>query len=198
MVAALVVIVLALGVGLFLTMRDASRLERASRPETTTTTEAAAASGTVPKDFTTHRDPQAGFSISYPKVWQQLGAPDGDLRLLLGAGGQDSLLVRVVTLEQPVTAENLADVKAFTDSIVMGSGVEILQQRSITLNDLPGYYYLYAFVDAESGQQGVHAHYFLFSGTKMNTLVFQALPADNFTRLAPVFDAVAESFKATS
>ena len=40
----------------------------------------------------------------------------------------------------------------------------------------------------------MHAHYFLFSGTKMNVLVFQALP-DDFANVAPTFDMIAESFR---
>lgn len=152
---------------------------------------------TVPAGFTTYTDPETAFSISHPTQWERLKPPESDVRLLLGAGGQNSLLVRVIRLEQPVTAANIGDVKAFTDSIVSGAGVTILQERSITLGGLPGYYYLYTFTDTASGQKGLHAHYFLFAGRKMNTLVFQALPADDFSGLAATFDQVAESFRST-
>lgn len=147
-------------------------------------------------DFTKHKDEEFGFSISYPKEWERLEPPaeQKDIRLLLSAGGQDSLLVRVVRIEQEVTAENLGDVKAFTDSIVSGADIKVLQERTITLGGMPGFYYLYSFNDEASGTQGLHAHYFLFQGKKMNTLVFQALPADNFAKLADTFDTVAESF----
>lgn len=151
----------------------------------------------APKDFTTHKDDEFGFSISYPKDWERLQSPADDIRLLLSAGGQDSLLVRIVRIEAEVTAENLGDVKAFTDSIVSGADIKVLQERTISLGGMPGYYYLYSFNDEPSGTQGLHAHYFLFQGKKMNTLVFQALPADNFGDLADTFDQVAESFRST-
>lgn len=163
-------------------------------PTATTSSEDSVA---APKDFTTYKDDEFGFSISYPESWERLEPPNNDIRLLLSAGGQDSLLVRVVRIEQEVTAENLGDVKAFTDSIVSGADIKVLQERTITLGGMPGYYYLYSFNDEESGTQGLHAHYFLFQGKKMNTLVFQALPADNFPKLADTFDQVAESFRST-
>ena len=151
-------------------------------------------SSATPSSFVSHHDPDTDFSISYPKTWTEAKQPDGDVRLLLSAGDLDSLLVRVVRLEGPVTQANLGDLRSVTDAIVTGSEVKILEQRTVTLNGMPGYYYLYTFKDSTSGAQGVHAHYFLFQGRKMNILVFQALPIEHFNRLATTFDQVAESF----
>ncbi len=60
---------------------------------------------------------------------------------------------------------------------------------------MPGYYYLYTFIDGETGAEGAHAHYFLFRGRNMYTLVFQALPSDGFSRLSGVFDQIAASLQ---
>jgi hypothetical protein len=59
---------------------------------------------------------------------------------------------------------------------------------------LPGYFYFYSFKDPASGQEGVHSHYFLFKGPTMISFVFQALPKDDFQRLANVFDEVIGTF----
>jgi hypothetical protein len=41
----------------------------------------------------------------------------------------------------------------------------------------------------------VHSHFFLFKDKTMISLVFQALPQDDFTRLAPLFDRVTGSIR---
>lgn len=168
-----------------------SSAHRASAPPTTLGTNAGPGG-----EFVTFTDPDVGVTISYPKTWTRITTKPGDpsVRLVVEASALDSLLVRVVTLEKPVTAANLGDIKSVTDAIVSGTDVKILQQRSITLNGLPGYYYLYTFKDAGTGQEGVHAHYFIFQGRKMNILVFQALPSGDFSGLASTFDRIASSF----
>ena len=60
---------------------------------------------------------------------------------------------------------------------------------------LPGYFYFYSFKDPASGQEGVHTHYFLFKGSTMISVVFQALPKDSFQGLAHLYDDVIGSFK---
>lgn len=162
---------------------------------------ARAAASTVPpaaeRQVATFTDEQTRFSVSYPTSWRILDteSTDESVRLVLSAGGLNSLLVRVVNLEEPVTAANLSDVKAVTDAIVSAGDIEMIQQRSVTLNGMSGYYYLYKFTDTQTAQQGIHAHYFLFQDRRMNILVFQALPADDFDALAPAFDAIASSFR---
>ena len=93
------------------------------------------------------------------------------------------------------TVENLPNIKAFTDGIVgSNKSAVILKVQAININGMPGYYYLYTFTDPQTGGQGAHAHYFLFRGRNMYTVVFQAFPSDGFTRLSKVFDQMAESF----
>lgn len=149
-----------------------------------------------PNQLTTFDDPETGISLQYPKSWQRIEAPVRDVRLLLSAGGGNGLTVRVERTEQPTTPENIGNVEAFTEAAVqLNPSARILRKQPITLNGMPGYYYLYTFRDEETGQEGVHAHYFLFQGRKMNILVFQALPADQFEPLAPTFDQVANTFR---
>ena len=74
----------------------------------------------------------------------------------------------------------------------LNTTVDVLKEQAITLNGMIGYYYFYTFDDGPV--KAVHAHYFLFSGNKMNILVFQALP-DDFEKMAFTFDRIAESFR---
>lgn len=193
----------------FLAGRNAGDPERADNAGPTTTTTRPAA---IPRDFVTYHDADAGFSLKHPRNWRRVAGPDvaGPVsalepgrvleRAIFSAGGQDALKVQVVRTQTPVTSANVGDIKAFTDALYEELTKETralnVQQRSVTINGMPAYYYLYTFKDAASGQDGAHARYFVFQGRSMYMLVFQALPADGFTRLAPVFDLVAESFQA--
>jgi hypothetical protein len=81
--------------------------------------------------------------------------------------------------------------------VASGKGVRLLAEtRRIELGGLPGWFYFYTFRDGS--RRGVHSHYFLFQGSTMITLVFQALPADQFPRYAPTFDRIAGSFRAAA
>lgn len=181
-ILALVAALLAVGVGIFLAGRDDDDEEAA----TTTTTAAA------PADFVTVEDEEGGFTIQHPRSWVPLRDPAGDERLLLSAGGQNYLRVRVLSVD-PNT-----DIRAGIEEGLRSEAVRVVKQQDITLNELPGLYYLYTFTDETTRKDAVHAHYFLVRGQKMYTLVFQALPTEDFTKLAPVFDKVAESFRSTS
>lgn len=152
---------------------------------------------TVPaSELVTFRDDAAGFSIKYPRQWRKADIPDGPIRLVLLAGGLNGVSVRVDRTEVPTTSENLDNIKAVTDGIVgTNPTAKVLDQRQVTLNGMPGYYYLYTFTDEETGAVGAHGHYFLFKGRKMHSLVFQAVPQEDFTQLAAVFDQVAETFQ---
>jgi len=98
-----------------------------------------------------------------------------------------------VPIQTPATAANLENFKAVTDGLVgSNSTVQVLKQQAVSLNGMLGYYYFYTFTDG--GVAAVHAHYFLFSGNKMNIIVFQALP-DDFEAMAATFDRIAESFR---
>jgi hypothetical protein len=194
-------------VAAFVVGRKASEPDKPASAGSTATSKPAP----IPKDFVTYRDPEAGFTFKLPRDWRRLAGPDpagpvsnvepGKVlqRAVFSAGGVDGLKVQVVRTQTPVTNANVNDIKAFTDALyddlTKETRVLNVQQRSVTINGMPAYYYLYTFKDADSGQDGAHARYFLFQGRSMYMLVFQALPADGFTRLAPVFDQVAESFQ---
>ena len=96
----------------------------------------------------------------------------------LDAGGSDAVSVRLLQqTEVPTTSENVANIKAFTDGLVgSNKSAKILKVQGITVDGMPGYYYLYTFIDGETGAEGAHAQYFLFRGRNMYTIVFQALP----------------------
>ena len=153
------------------------------------------------KHLVEFRDAKAGWAISYPKAWNRLEPKDADIALVVAekpaaqnTGG--SILARVLTLGAPVTDGNLAAAKEVTDKIVTGDGIQhITQPTTVHQAGLPGYFYFYTFKDPASGQEGVHSHYFLFKGSTMISFVFQALPKDNFQRLANVYDAGIGSFR---
>jgi hypothetical protein len=152
---------------------------------------------TVPaSELATFRDDATGFSIKYPRSWRKADIPDGPIRLVLLAGGLNGVSVRVDRTEVPTTSENIDNIKAVTDGIVgTNPTAKVLEQRKVTLNGMPGYYYLYTFTDEETGAEGAHGHYFIFKGRKMHSLVFQTIPPQDFGQLASVFDQVAESFQ---
>ncbi|MEA2685541.1 MAG: PsbP-like protein [Actinomycetota bacterium] len=145
--------------------------------------------------FATFTSPSQGFSVKYPKDWAYI-SDDGGITLDAGGAG-DAVDIRLLErTEIPTTVDNLVNIKAFTDGIVgSNKSAVILKQQPIVVNGMPGYYYLYTFTEAETGAQGAHAHYFLFRGRNMYTLIFQALPQEGFARLSRVFDQMAESFQ---
>ena len=153
----------------------------------------AAAPDNTPVPTTAFHDDKTGFDVSYPRSWKKIDVPVADYRLAVDGGSNVAFTIRVVPIETPATAANLENFKAVTDGLVgSNSSVKILKQQAVTLNGMLGYYYFYTFTDG--GVTAVHAHYFLFSGYKMNVIVFQALP-DDFTRMAPTFDQISESFR---
>lgn len=148
-------------------------------------------------DFVRYQDPKGRFAVSYPADWSRVPSSDPQVALLVRAGpeSQDSMLVRIVPLAQPVGPDQLAEAKTITDNLVQGSDVEIAVEQRIQLDGVPGFYYLYTFGKPGSGRFGIHAHYFLFSGSTMHVLVFQALPDTHFVDLAPTFDRIARSYE---
>jgi hypothetical protein len=146
------------------------------------------------------RDDKNGWAISYPKSWNRLQPKEAEVTLVVSekpaeqnTGG--SILARGLTLAAPVTETNLAAAKEVTDGIVTGDGIRhITEPKVVRQAGLPGYFYFYSFKDPASGQEGVHSHYFLFKGPTMISFVFQALPKDDFQRLANLFDEVIGTF----
>ncbi len=138
-----------------------------------------------------------GFSISYPAGWRRVTSADPQVRLLVEGDGS-SILVRMADLGMAIGPEDLDAAKKITDGLVRAAGqVEPLSPpRQVTLGGLPGYLYLYTFQDPATGQRGGHAHYFLFRGQTMITIVFQTVPAKRFAALAPMFDRIGETLRA--
>lgn len=157
-----------------------------------------AATSTAQPGFVAFKDPGGVFQGVYPASWQRLPSSDPSVVLLAQSNDGASFQVRETQLAAPVTAANLGAARKLTDSIVKGGPhvALIRQPQQIVLGGLPGYLYLYTFDDRTTGQSGAHAHYFLFRGTTMITLVFQALPAPSIDTLAPLFDRVAGMFRA--
>jgi hypothetical protein len=179
-------------------MVESPKKPAASSRTTATTAEPATANSGNLVEF---RDEKAGWAISYPRDWNRLQAKDNDIALVVSekpaeqnAGG--SILARNVTLAAVVNDSNLAAAKEVTDGVVTGDGIQHITQPTVVhQGGLPGYFYFYSFKDPASGQEGVHSHYFLFKGSTMISFVFQALPKDDFQRLANLFDQVIGSFR---
>ena len=148
----------------------------------------------TPPGFVEFRAPRTGFRIAYPRRWSLIRSRDAEVEFLAAGRGGASALVRVV----PFRFQGLPAAKRVTDRIVRaGRGVRVLARPRVTrLGGLPGFLYIYAFRDAATRRRGAHAHYFLFRSNRMVTLVFQALPANRFGRLAPLFDRIAGTFRA--
>jgi hypothetical protein len=141
---------------------------------------------------------EGSFSISYPSGWSRLSSSDEEVELIAARDATGSFLVRVVPLDFEVLPEGLPRARMLTDRLV-GRARRLKQlspPQQIQLGGLPGFLYIYTFRDASTRQTGAHAHYFLFQGTRMITLVFQALPADRLGLLAPTFERIAKSFRA--
>lgn len=159
---------------------------------------AQATQASTPSDLVAYQDPGGAFAGSYPSSWQRLQSTDPQVVVLAAGGDGSSFQVRKTPIGTQVTAANLGAARKLTDGVVRsGKSVTLLRQpQQVTLGGLPGYLYLYTFDDPASGQRGAHAHYFLFAGTTMITLVFQVLPADRIASVAPLFDRIASTFRA--
>lgn len=152
-------------------------------------------SGTLQDDFVVFTDPETGITLQHPKSWVPLDRPEGTRRLLLGAGGNSSVTVRVEPIDGTVeTAEQLAAVQAVTDRIAAAPGVQVVKREAVEINGMLGISYLSRFTDEESGTKAANAQYFLFQGDRMYILLFQAAPEEEFDRLAPQFNQILGSF----
>jgi hypothetical protein len=151
------------------------------------------APASAPAGAVDYRDPAGRYTFQYPETWEPLETTDPAVTFLLGPDG-GSMLVRIVPLENPVDPSNIVDVKAVTDVIVEESpGIQIVQEQPVEINGAGGYSYVYRFADGD--QEGVHSHFFLFQGSTLYTIVFQALPTETFEALADDFDRIVQSFR---
>ena len=148
-----------------------------------------------PPGFVRFHDAGAKFSIAHPSTWVRRTPPEPDVRLLAELESA-SMLVRVANLPIKVSPENVGAAKQITDSLVnTARNLKLLRAPAqVNLGGLPGYLYLYTF-RSPAGHTDAHAHYFLFRGEEMITIVFQATPADNFVGLAPLFDQIATTLR---
>ena len=185
----LTLIVVGTGVGALVWSRSGD--DEAAPPPTTQGTTISTLADAA---FTSFTDPETGFTIRYPRGWRRTEAPVRDFRLLATDGRQYSVSVRVVQTQVPTTPDNLANVKAVTDGIV-GPDVQLLEHNTIDVNGLIGFRYIYTFTDKDSGLVGAHLHYFLFQGNKMYSIVFEALPTGDFSKIEGIFAQMLESFR---
>jgi hypothetical protein len=187
--------VLAIGVGAY--VLGQKQAQDAAAPPTTATSTPPATAFTVPKDFIPFDDKETGIQLAVPKDWVAYSTRDLDAsyRLLVGVpDAKDNLRVRMNAYSQAVTMDNIKDQQAVVDSIFAQEKIEILAREIPTVNGMPALYYVYKFADKD-GEPGFHAHFFVFQGRKMVSLVFEAVPEARFTLLAPVFDQIANSLQ---
>jgi len=144
------------------------------------------------------RDAAGGISISRPADWQRVASPDPEVRLL-AVGDDSSMLVRMADLGTEIGPDRVDDAKQLTDSLVRRAGnVKFVRPpQQVTLGGLPGYLYLYTFRDATSKQRAAHAHYFLFRGRSLITIVFETAPPERLLEVAPLFDRIGETLRSS-
>jgi hypothetical protein len=163
-----------------------------------------AASPKKSPEFTTYTDPDAGFKIGFPSSWAYTTTEAGDpeVKLIAGPpGAKDYLLVRVANLGADAnitdasSEDQLNALQTQLDALVRGSGVtEVLKRNALNIKGLPGWFYLYNIKVPATNEEGVHSHFFLFNGSKMIALVFQAVPRDDFAKLSGTFDKILDTF----
>lgn len=152
--------------------------------------------------------PSQGFSLRYPGAWTRVsdgggststpGSTTQDTPTVLQISGENAVSIRTFGLQRPVSNPQLADMRAVTDAILStpSAKLTILDVRPVEVGGLPAVYYLYYFPSGH--QQGIHAHYFVFNGARMYSLVFQVVPPSQFPTYAAAFDAVVASFRVSS
>lgn len=144
----------------------------------------------------TFTDSGTRFRLSFPASWSTQDVGGADVRLLAGPGGGDLMSIRVVTLNTgSSSAPTPSSLRPYLDTIVQEPTVKIVQRAQIVMDKLPGWYYVYTFTDSATRKAGVHAQYFIIRGSRLYSIVFQALPGSDFSKLAPVYQKVANSIQ---
>lgn len=154
---------------------------------------APAPASTVPADeFVEYTDQQFGFEISYPQGWDRVELAPGNRRLVVQESGINGMSVSVLS------RSGVADLRTFArDTIGQASpDVEVLFEREVVVNNLRGFYFVYAFRLDGTSTPALHAHYFLERGEEIITLVFQAESQAHLERLASAFDQIVASLRA--
>lgn len=186
-------VVVALAVGGVLIARSGAK--RAAPPRSITTAPATTLVTLPDAAFVTFKepDPQFAFTIRYPRAWRRSDTPDAEIRLTVSDGKQYSARVRVVHTAEATTPANLANIKAFVEGTI-GTSVQILKVDTVTVNGLIGFRYIYNYTASDTGLTGSQVRYFLFQGHKMNDIIFEAVPSDNFNQIEGIFDQMLDSF----
>lgn len=141
-------------------------------------------------------DPATRMRLDFPASWQTRQVGGADVRLLAGPGNDDLISVRVDTLDTGSSAPPTpASLKPYLDTIVEEPTVKIVREDQIVMDHLPGLYYVYTFTDSATHKEGVHAQYFVIRGSQLYSIVFQALPASDFSTMAPAYQQVANSIQ---
>lgn len=144
------------------------------------------------------RDAAGGISISRPAGWRRVPSPNPEVRLL-AEGDDSSMLVRMTNTGVEIGPGSITAARTLTDKLVRSARqAKLLRPPGrVTLGGLPGYLYLYTFRDVATGERGAHAHYFLFRGQTLITIVFQTVSAERLTQLAPLFDRIGGTLRVT-
>jgi hypothetical protein len=146
----------------------------------------------------TIRDTRVGFTLSYPRAWARLSSGNPAVPLLLSSHDGASLQVQALQLPHPITGPRLATLRDATGLLLRHkpSAQIISGPRLLASANLPGYLYIYSFLDPVSHQRVAHSQISLFSGRRMYTLVFQTATVAELTRFALLFDKITASFRA--
>lgn len=164
-------------------------------------------------EFTEFAAEDAGITLSYPAGWVPF-EPEDDTGLfdpedetavfgaISAANPCDVLILRrfqqlfEAELPDDLDRGDLESLAEWIEEQALPASIEKLRDRRLVeVDGLPGWNYLYRFEDRETGQVGVHSHYFLFRDNEMITLVLQALPGEGFESLAPIFDRIQASLE---
>jgi hypothetical protein len=156
-------------------------------------------------NFVDHTD---GIGLSYPKGWivEKPKPADSTIALQLDFNNNDpldTLRVRILPIQPNINVNNLGDIEQFTNSILSGTHITVLEQKAFTtkVGNIPGYWYLYYLqpFDAVPGNPKtqitlVHSHFFVFPANQHPVeLLFQTVEKD-FSGLSASFDSVLGSF----
>jgi hypothetical protein len=204
--AGLVLLVVVLGVGaVFAGRAVVSRfvLDGRDIPE---------APGTTADKTVTFTDNKAGIKLSYPESWKQIENNSTidlsedeatEVRLIAGPEQDEpALLVRVkplpaeINYDPNMSANDLGIIQGQLDKLI-SPDVQVLERKPINDKGKLGFHYLYVLKQQNTGREGVHSHYFVFDGAKLNVLVFEVFPRTEFEQMAPTFDRIFESFTST-
>lgn len=143
-----------------------------------------------------HVDAPHGFLIDYPDKWNVYQPSDPGVFFLAGPDEQDFVEVRVIS-NLPVSFQSgdTQAMKQVVDQLLAGQPINVISSNQVTVNGLTGWQEVYTFQDPKLGV-GAHVHVFLFQGSRLHTIVFQALPRTRFDGLASTFQRILNSYKA--